>query len=85
MSSPGRYTKRCACDLVEAARLAQELEQARLAIRDHGAEAVEPRQEGVALVEHADVVERGVVARAQLAHARQRALEVVEVDDQASP
>src|SRR5262245_35357173 len=65
-------------DLVERPRRGQELEEARLARRDHGGEALEPREKLAPALDDADVVEGRVPARLERACERERALEVRE-------
>ena len=72
-------------DLVEAPRLCEEREQRRLAPCDDGREAVEPLDEGLAAVEHADVVEGGVPPRASMPRTMASVRSKSSSDDQASP
>src|SRR5262249_62362353 len=59
-------------------RLGEEGEQRLLAALDPGREAIEPGDERLAVLEGADVVERGVAAGGEPAHHLERALEVLE-------
>src|SRR5512147_446411 len=64
--------------VVERVRGGEKREHRLLALGDAGGEALELGEKLAALGEHADVMERYPGAGRQLAHARQRALEIVQ-------